>query len=210
MHIAVGNKNCKGATIVGHLLEALTHGIGLDLRRLGAEAAALQDGPAPPPGAAEWAAMEAAAAAIHLDVVNTEYFPDKVGWRPAPTAPILHPLCPCRSAPAALPLPLSLPLPTRQDVLRAIPAAARLMAPDGQPPDQDTRSPADKEAANAWYHRVRWWKALRRCGFVPTFSSGENSAGNGDGVGKRTSDEAFGHPAYPGASSLGSKATRPA
>jgi hypothetical protein len=74
----VGNKNCRGVTIVGHLLEALTHGVALDLRRLALEAAALADGPAPPPNAAEWAAMDAAAAAIRLDVVNTEYFPDKV------------------------------------------------------------------------------------------------------------------------------------
>jgi len=55
------------------LLCVHAHGIPDDF-----EAAALADGPAPPPNAAEWAAMDTAAAAIRLDVVNTEYFPDKV------------------------------------------------------------------------------------------------------------------------------------
>ena len=98
----------------------------------------------------------------------------------------------------------------RQDVLKAIPAAARLLPPDGQPPDQDRRSPAEKEAVNAWYSKVRWWKALVRCGFVPTFAAGGDGTpvgGGGAVAEKRTSEEAFGSAGSAGSGS--NKSSRP-
>ena len=111
-----GGKAIQTATVIGHLLDALTQGRPLDLRRLASHA--------PPPDEEQWDSLQAAEAAELMDVVADD------------KAPVTK-------------------------LLGTIVEAAKK--------EYKERTPEETAALQPWFAASKWYMALRRVGFKPTF-----------------------------------------